>query len=336
MLKPMLFRNRVKAACLTTLVAVALLTATPLAKQGAGLRITAPGPDVIVSGSTRIEVAIEPASEIANIKTVTFSVNGRLACMLERPPFTTCAFEPGDVIRGHHIRVVATLKDGRRLVDNLRTKEIGYAEKIRTSAVLVPLIVTNGGMFVKGLKQQDFEIYEDGIRQPIDSLVTDDAPLDLVLAIDVSGSMERALVDVKPAVKQLLSRLRTGDAATLVGFNDTMFVAAEREKDRRTREDAVIAARQPLRLDQSLAAARRTAVPVRISGPFGVERLDQLLSLNRQLLQRPEGEVFDQLRVRRPAGVEREAAARLAGPIVTCIRGSRGVSIPYGSGERAP
>ena len=51
--------------------------------------------------------------------------------------------------------------------------------------------------------------------------------------------MEQALVDVKPAVKQLLSRLRPGDAATLVGFNDTMFVAAEREKDRRTREEAV-------------------------------------------------------------------------------------------------
>ena len=218
MLKSKLSRNRSNAASLTALVAVALLTATTLAKQGPALRITAPGPDVIVSGNTRIEVALEPASEIANIKTVTFSVNGRLACMLERPPFTTCWFEPGDVVRGHHIRVVATLKDGRRLVDNLRTKEIGYAEKIRTSAVLVPLIVTNGGMFVKGLKQQDFEVYEDGIRQPIDSLVTDDAPLDLVLAIDVSGSMERALVDVKPAVKQLLSRLRPGDAATLVGI----------------------------------------------------------------------------------------------------------------------
>jgi Ca-activated chloride channel homolog len=237
-----LYPNRyreLKAASVATLVAAVILSAATFAKQAPALRITSPGPDVIVSGSTRIEVSIEPASELANVKTVTFSVNGRLACMLERPPFTTCSFEPGDVIRGHHIRVAATLKDGRRLVDNLHTKEIGYAEKIRTSAVLVPLIVTNGGMFVKGLKQQDFEIYEDGVRQPIDSLVTDDAPLDLVLAIDVSGSMERALVDVKPAVKQLLSRLRPGDAATLVGFNDTMFVAAEREKDRRTREDAV-------------------------------------------------------------------------------------------------
>ena len=51
--------------------------------------------------------------------------------------------------------------------------------------------------------------------------------------------MEHALVEVKAAVKQLLAKLRPGDAATLVGFNDTMFVAAEREKDPRTREDAV-------------------------------------------------------------------------------------------------
>ena len=82
-------------------------------------------------------------------------------------------------------------------------------------------------------------MFEDGVAQPIASLVSEDAPLDLVLAIDVSGSMEKALVEVKPAVKLLLSRLRPGDAATLVGFNDTMFIAAEREKDRRAREEAV-------------------------------------------------------------------------------------------------
>jgi VWFA-related protein len=101
------------------------------------------------------------------------------------------------------------------------------------------MVVTHGGQFVRGLKQQDFEVFEDGVSQPIASLVSEDAPLDLVLAIDVSGSMEKSLVEVKPAVKQLLTKLRVGDAATLVGFNDTMFIAAEREKDRRTREDAV-------------------------------------------------------------------------------------------------
>ena len=146
---------------------------------------------------------------------------------------------PGSIVRGHHIRVVATLEDGGRLVGNLHTKDLGYAERVRTEAVLVPVIVTEGGRFVRGLKQQDFEVFEDGVPQPIASFVNEEAALDLVLAVDVSGSMEHALDEVKAAVKQLLSKLRPGDAATVVGFNDTFFIAAEREKDAQVREEAV-------------------------------------------------------------------------------------------------
>ena len=90
----------------------------------------------------------------------------------------------------------------------------------------------DNGEFVRGLKKQDFELFEDGVAQTVASFVNENAPLDLVLAVDISGSMESSLVQVKAAVKQLLSKLRTGDAATLVGFNDTFFIAAEREKDR--------------------------------------------------------------------------------------------------------
>jgi len=203
--------------------------------QQSKLQIVSPVADAIVSSTTRLEATIDPPAPGA---TVTFFVDGRLVCTAERAPFA-CGWDPGGVVRGHHVRVVATLPDGRRLVENLRTKDLGYTEKVRTDAVLVPVIVTNGGQFVRGLKQQDFQVYEDGVQQPIASMVSEEAPLDLVLAIDVSGSMEHALPQVKSAVKQLLTRLRSGDAATLVGFNDTMFIAAEREKDRKTREDAV-------------------------------------------------------------------------------------------------
>ncbi len=224
--------------CFCAALVMSGLGAAGAARQDPSLRIVSPTTETIVSGSTRIQIVIEPAAEIGNVRSISYSVNGRLACTVEKPPFN-CVFEAGEVVRGHHIRVVAAMTDGRRLVGNVRTKELGYAEQIRTEAVLVPLVVTRGGQFVRGLKQQDFEVLEDGVAQPIASLVSEDAPLELVLAIDVSGSMEKALVEVKPAVKLLLSRLRPGDAATLVGFNDTMFVAAEREKDRRTREEAV-------------------------------------------------------------------------------------------------
>lgn len=220
-----------------TSVAVAIAALVALEAQGPGpaFRITSPEPDSIVSGPTRIEVALTPP---ADVRAVNFFANGRLVCTAEKAPFT-CAWDPGPVVRGHHIRVVATLTDGRRLVDNVRTKDLGYVERIRTEAVLVPVIVTNGGQFVRGLKKQDFEVFEDGVAQPIASMVSEDAPLDLVLAIDISGSMEAALPNVKAAVKQLLAKLRKGDAATLIGFNDTTFILTEREKDQAAREEAV-------------------------------------------------------------------------------------------------
>jgi VWFA-related protein len=204
-------------------------------QRAPALRITSPAPNAVVSGPTRVEAVVEPP---AAVQAVNFFVNGRLLCTAEQEPFR-CPWDPGPVVRGHHVRVVATLAGGGRLVGNVRTKDIGYAEHVNSEAVLVPVIVTQGGQFVRGLKQTDFEVFEDGVAQRVASMVSESAPLDLVVAIDISGSMESSLPEVKPAVKQLLAKLRAGDAATLLGFNDTTFVVAEREKDRRTREEAV-------------------------------------------------------------------------------------------------
>jgi len=223
-----------KTASLRTL-ALVWIASIASGAQTPALRIVSPLADAVVSGATRLEATITPP---ADVQVVSFYVNGRLVCTAERAPFA-CTWDAGGIVRGHHIRVVAALADGRRLVDNRRTKDLGYSERVRADAVLVPVIVSHRGEFVRGLKKQDFQIVEDGVPQPVASLVSEDAPLDLVLAVDISGSMEHALGEVKASVKQLLSKLRPGDSATLVGFNDTIFVVAEREKDRKTREDAV-------------------------------------------------------------------------------------------------
>lgn len=223
---------------LSALAIPALVSLAVSPSQVPTLRITSPAADDIMTGGTRLEAVVSPEEIVPAVQSVTFFANGHLVCTAERPPFG-CAWDPGAIIRGNHIRAVATLADGRRLVANVHTKDLGYAERVRTEAVLVPVIVTERGQFVRGLKQQDFQVFEDGVRQPIASFVNEDATLDLVLAVDVSGSMEHALPEVKAAVKQFLSKLRAGDSATVVGFNDTFFIAAEREKDRRVREEAV-------------------------------------------------------------------------------------------------
>ena len=224
-----------KATCCSTGALAAGLGLTLAAGQSPTLRIAWPPPDSIVSGPTQIEALIEPSVSAASLN---FFVNGKLVCTVERQPYR-CSWDPGAVVRGYHIRVVGTVANGPRLVANVHTKDIGITERARVDAVLVPVIVTDNGQFVRGLRKQDFEVLEDGVAQPIAAVISENAPLDLVLAIDISGSMEHALPEVKAAVKQLLTKLRPGDAATVVGFNDTFFTVAEREKDARTREGSV-------------------------------------------------------------------------------------------------
>jgi Ca-activated chloride channel family protein len=221
-----------------TMLAGAALTLALGARQAPSIRITSPPADAVLLGVTRLEAVVEPQDAVPAVQTVTFTVDGQLVCTVEAPPFA-CQWDAGEVVRNRHVRVVAAMADGGRIKANRLSANLEYAERVRTDAVLVPVIVTRDGQFVRGLQRQDFEITEDGVRQPIAAMASEDGPLDLVIALDVSGSMEASLDQVKAAVKRLLSKLRPGDAVTLVGFNDNLFVAAERETDPQARERAV-------------------------------------------------------------------------------------------------
>jgi VWFA-related protein len=222
----------------TIALATGVSSITSASDVSPSLRVTSPSADAVLSGTTRLEAVIAPEEAMAGVEGVNFYVDGRLVCTVAAPPFA-CKWDAGSVLRGHHVRVVATLRDGTRLIGNVRTKDLGYAERVRADAVLVPVVVKRNNQFVRGLKAADFEVSEDGVAQSIANLAAEDAPLDLVVAVDISGSMEQALPEVRSAVKRLLSRLRTGDAVTLLGFNDTSFVVAERETNPKIREDAV-------------------------------------------------------------------------------------------------
>ena len=123
---------------------------------------------------------------------------------------------------------------------NRRTPGLDVNETVDVAAVQVPVVVTDAhGRFVRGLKKESFTLLENGKRQRIETLTDDSLPLELIAAVDISGSMERAMPQVQAAVKGLLARLRPGDTTTLLGFNETVFVLAERESDADLRAAAV-------------------------------------------------------------------------------------------------
>ena len=66
-----------------------------------------------------------------------------------------------------------------------------------------------------------------------------EAERELVVAVDMSGSMTDAMPTCRDAVKRFLATLRPIDHATLLAFNDWVFTAARREASPEARLRAV-------------------------------------------------------------------------------------------------
>jgi VWFA-related protein len=227
----------VVATLLVPAMAHAQATTKPPAAADAALSFRDPADGAALVGEVTIVVALKPA-DLAGVELV-MTVDGRELCTLQRPPWS-CTWDAGREMREHHLRAVATLSDGRRLVANRRTQGLDVNETVEVAAVQVPVIVTDAhGRFVRGLKKEAFTLLEDGKPQRIETLTDDSLPLELIATVDISGSMERAMPQVQAAVKGLLARLRPGDTTTLLGFNETVFVLAERESDAALRAAAV-------------------------------------------------------------------------------------------------
>ena len=209
----------------------------PATPPPAALSIRQPVEGAPVLGEITITVALTPPD--AAVTELLITVDGRELCTLQRPPWS-CTWDAGRDMREHHVRAAATFADGRRLVANRRTKGLDINESVDVAAVQVPVIVTDAkGHFVRGLTKESFTLLENGTPQRIDTLTDDSLPLELIATIDISASMERAMPQVQAAVKGLLARLRPGDTTTLLGFNESTFVLAEREGDAALRAAAV-------------------------------------------------------------------------------------------------
>ena len=221
------------------LAASVALTAMALAQspaQGPTLRILSPGDDAYVSGPTLLRARVEPPEGVTGL---TFFVNGRQACALTQLPFE-CEWDAGPAIAEHQVRAVATLKGGARLVQTVRTKSVGYTERVDVDVVQVTVTVSDDrGRFVRDIPQSAFHLLEDGHQQAITHFASEDVPLELVVAIDISGSMAPAMPRLKTAVKGFLGDVPPQDQVTLLGFNDNIFTLTRKTTDPGERTKAV-------------------------------------------------------------------------------------------------
>ena len=86
--------------------------------------------------------------------------------------------------------------------------------------VRVDTLVTSGGRLVRGLRAADFELRDAGVLQEITDVAYESLPLNVIVALDLSGSVAgQPLMQLKDGLQALIGALGTSDRAALVSFS---------------------------------------------------------------------------------------------------------------------
>ncbi|MFN7949039.1 MAG: VWA domain-containing protein [Blastocatellia bacterium] len=83
------------------------------------------------------------------------------------------------------------------------------AVKVETRLVNLNVkAISSGGQPLSNLKAEDFTIYEDGIRQELSHFAPVTAPISLVMLLDLSGSTEKKIKEMKEAAQKFVAALK--------------------------------------------------------------------------------------------------------------------------------
>jgi len=112
--------------------------------------------------------------------------------------------------------------------------------KIDTNLVTVPVIATDiGGLYIPNLRQEDFNISEDGVKQDVAFFATISAPFHVILMLDTSASTEVNLGQIQRAAFAFVQQLQAKDRVKIISFDDELRDLCEFTSDRNELKEAI-------------------------------------------------------------------------------------------------
>jgi len=105
------------------------------------------------------------------------------------------------------------------------TAQTGRAFRSNVEIVVVPFtVVDTDGVAVAGLTREEFQIYDNDVRRPIESFwVDNDLPLTLGLVIDASESQKAQILEHRQTAIDLLQQiLRPADRAFVISVDENV------------------------------------------------------------------------------------------------------------------
>ena len=113
-----------------------------------------------------------------------------------------------------------------RLAPQDRPSTEGQGSQPYRISVNVHLVLLNAtvrdakGRFAADLNEQDFQVYENGVRQSISLFRHEDIPVTVGLVVDHSGSMRPKLADVIAAARTFVQASSPDDEMFVINFNE--------------------------------------------------------------------------------------------------------------------
>ena len=122
-------------------------------------------------------------------------------------------------------------------------QEIDEGDVIRVDTELVTLNVsvvdraTSRGL--KGLVQTDFKLFEDGVEQEISHFESSNAPFNLILLIDLSGSTKDKVALIKTAAQHFVDAARPEDNIAIITFAASPVLVSNLTSDHRALRERI-------------------------------------------------------------------------------------------------
>jgi VWFA-related protein len=107
----------------------------------------------------------------------------------------------------------------------------GYVLHTNVEEVALNCTVLEGNRLVPDLKKDNFEVYEDGVKQTLISFQHSDLPVSIAMVVDNSGSMYRKRPAVNKSALDLIQASNPQDETFVVNFSDEAYIDQEFTSD---------------------------------------------------------------------------------------------------------
>ncbi|MEP6635570.1 MAG: VWA domain-containing protein [Acidobacteriota bacterium] len=94
-------------------------------------------------------------------------------------------------------------------------------------------VTDRNGRAIGGMKESDFSVQENGVDRPVTSVAPAHEPFNLVLLLDVSGSVEERIDFIRKAARDFLNTASPQDRISIISFRDDIQVISDFTTDRR-------------------------------------------------------------------------------------------------------